>query len=67
MRRDGYATCLGEYDYSNGVAAAVFDGNQRPVAVVNIWGPSVRVTRTRLPSLGRAALRASHEMSLLLV
>ncbi len=66
VRRDGYATCLGEYDYSNGVAAAVFDANQRPVAVVNIWGPSVRVTPARLPALGRAALRAAHEMSLLL-
>jgi DNA-binding IclR family transcriptional regulator len=66
VRRDGYATCLGEYDYSNGVAAAVFDANQRPVAVVNIWGPSVRVTPARLPALGRAALRAVHEMSLLL-
>jgi DNA-binding IclR family transcriptional regulator len=66
VRRDGYATCLGEYDYSNGVAAAVFDPNQRPIAVVNIWGPSVRVTPARLPVLGRAALRAAHEMSLLL-
>ena len=66
VRREGYATCLGEYDYSNGVAAAVFDANHRPVAVVNIWGPSVRVTPARLPALGRAALRAAHEMSLLL-
>jgi DNA-binding IclR family transcriptional regulator len=66
VRRDGYATCLGEYDYSNGVAAAVFDSHQRLVAVVNIWGPSVRVTPARLPVLGRAALRAAHEMSLLL-
>ena len=59
--------CLGEYDYSNGVSAAVFDANHRPVAIVNVWGPSLRVTRARLPSLGRAALRAAHEMSLLLV
>ena len=66
VRRDGYASCLGEYDYSNGVSAAVFDANHRPVAIVNIWGPSVRVTPARLPSLGRAALRAAHEMSLLL-
>jgi DNA-binding IclR family transcriptional regulator len=66
VRRDGYASCLGEFDYSNGVSAAVFDPNHRPVAVMNVWGPSVRVTRTRLPSLGRAALRAAHEMSLLL-
>jgi DNA-binding IclR family transcriptional regulator len=67
VRRDGYASCLGEYDYSNGVSAAVFDASHRPVAVVNIWGPSVRVTRARLPSLGRAALRTAHEMSLLLL
>jgi DNA-binding IclR family transcriptional regulator len=67
VRRDGYASCLGEYDYSNGVSAAVIDANHRPVAIVNVWGPSVRVTRTRLPSLGRAALRAAHEMSLQLV
>jgi DNA-binding IclR family transcriptional regulator len=66
VRRDGYATCLGEYDYSNGVSAAVFDGNQRPIAIVNVWGPSLRVTSARLPTLGRAALRAAHEMSLLL-
>jgi DNA-binding IclR family transcriptional regulator len=66
VRRDGYASCLGEYDYSNGVSAAVFDATQRPLAIVNVWGPSVRVTPTRLPSLGRAALRAAHEMSLLL-
>jgi DNA-binding IclR family transcriptional regulator len=66
VRRDGYSTCLGEYDYSNGVSAAVFDGNHRPIAIVNIWGPSLRVTRPRLPALGRAALRAAHEMSLLL-
>ena len=67
VRRDGYASCLGEYDYSNGVSAAVFDANHRPVAIVNVWGPSLRVTRARLPSLGRAALRATHEMALLLV
>ena len=66
VRRDGYSTCLGEYDYSHGVSAAVFDGNHRPIAIVNVWGPSLRVTRTRLPALGRAALRAAHEMSLLL-
>jgi len=66
VRRDGYASCLGEYDYSNGVSAAVFDATHRPIAIVNVWGPSVRVTQSRLPSLGRAALRAAHEMSLLL-
>lgn len=66
VRRDGYATCLGEYDYTNGVSAGVFDANDRLVAIINVWGPSLRVTRARLPALGRAALRAAHEMSVLL-
>ena len=67
VRRNGYASCLGEYeDYSNGVSAAVFDTGHRPVAIVNIWGPSLRVTPARLPALGRAALRTAHEMALLL-
>jgi DNA-binding IclR family transcriptional regulator len=31
--------------------------------IVNVWGPSQRVTRGRLPSLGRVVLRAAHEIS----
>jgi hypothetical protein len=31
--------------------------------IVNIWGPSQRVNRGRLPSLGRVALRVAHEIS----
>jgi DNA-binding IclR family transcriptional regulator len=64
IRRLGYGTCMGEYeDFSNGVSAAVLDVRSRPVVIVNIWGPSQRVTRGRLPSLGRAVLRAAHEIS----
>jgi DNA-binding IclR family transcriptional regulator len=65
IRRVGYGTCLGEFeDFSNGVSAAVLDLHGRPAVIVNIWGPSQRVTRGRLPSLGRAVLRAAHEISL---
>ena len=67
MHRDGYGACLGEFeDFSNGVSAAVFDHRARPVAIVNIWGPSQRVTERRLPTLGRMALRAAHEISLVM-
>ena len=64
IRRIGYGVCVGEFeDFSNGVSAAVLDLRGRPVVIVNIWGPSQRVTRGRLPSLGRAVLRAAHEIS----
>ncbi len=64
IRRDGYAVCVGETEeFSNGASAPVLDLRARPVAVVNAWGPSQRVTRQRLPSLGRQALRAAHEIS----
>jgi DNA-binding IclR family transcriptional regulator len=64
IRRDGYGVCVGETEeFSNGASAAVLDLRARPVAVVNVWGPSQRVTRRRLASLGRQALRAAHEIS----
>jgi DNA-binding IclR family transcriptional regulator len=67
IRRDGYSTCLSEFEeFSNGVSAAVFDRRTRPVVIINIFGPSQRVTRRRLPALGRVALRAAHEMSAVL-
>ena len=64
IRRDGYGVCVGETEeFSNGASAAVLDVQARPVAVVNVWGPSQRVTRERLPALGRQALRAAHEIA----
>jgi len=67
IRRDGYGTCISEFEeFSNGVSAAVFDRRIRPVVIVNIFGPSQRVTRRRLSALGKIALRAAHEMSAVL-
>jgi DNA-binding IclR family transcriptional regulator len=64
IRRDGYGVCVGETEeFSNGASAAVLDVQARPVAVVNVWGPSQRVTRERLLALGRQALRAAHEIA----
>ena len=48
------------------MSAAVLDRLMRPMVIVNIWGPSQRVTQKRLPVLGRMALRAAHEVSLVL-
>jgi DNA-binding IclR family transcriptional regulator len=67
VRRDGFGACLGEFEeFSNGVSAAVLDHRARPAVILNIWGPSQRVTERRLPTLGRMALGAAHEISLVL-
>lgn len=67
VRRDGYGACVGEFDpFSNGVSAAVLDHRARPAVVLNVWGPSQRVTERRFPTLGRMALRAAHEISVVL-
>jgi len=67
VRRDGYGICIGEYEeFSNGVSAAVLDHRARPTVILNIWGPSQRVTERRLATLGRMALHAAHEISLVL-
>jgi DNA-binding IclR family transcriptional regulator len=67
VRRDGYGICIGEFEeFSNGVSAAVLDHRARPTVILNIWGPSQRVTERRLATLGRMALHAAHEISLVL-
>jgi DNA-binding IclR family transcriptional regulator len=38
----------------------------RPAVILNIWGPSQRVSEERLPELGRIVLRAAHDVSLVL-
>ena len=67
VRKYGYGACLGEFEeFSNGVSAAVLDHRSRPAVILNIWGPSQRVSEERLPELGRMALRAAHDVSLVL-
>ena len=64
VRRVGFGICLGEFEeYSNGVSAAVLDHRARPAVILNIWGPSQRVTERRMATLGRMALHAAHEIS----
>jgi DNA-binding IclR family transcriptional regulator len=63
VHHQGYATCIGEYEaFSNGVSAAVLDRRGRPLAVVNVWGPSPRVTEERLPGLAARTIAAAREV-----
>jgi DNA-binding IclR family transcriptional regulator len=64
VHRAGYATCVGEYEgFSNGVSAAVLDRRGRPLAVVNVWGPSPRVTEERLPALAARTIAAATQVA----
>jgi DNA-binding IclR family transcriptional regulator len=67
VRRDGYSICLGELEETLfGASAAVLNERQRPVAIVGVWGPQHRVSRERLPQIGRQALGAASEIKKLL-
>lgn len=62
-RRRGYSTCLGELEETLwGVSSAVLDQRERPIAVVNVWGPSNRLTAERLPTVGAKTARAAEEI-----
>jgi DNA-binding IclR family transcriptional regulator len=64
VQQTGYATCIAEYEgFSNGVSAAVLDRRGRPLAVVNVWGPSPRVTAARLPELGARTIQAARAVA----
>ena len=66
IRRTGYGTCVGELEeFQNGVSTAVLDRLMRPMVIVNVWGPSPRVTQKRLPVLGRMSLQAAHEIGVI--
>ena len=52
VRRRGFATTFGELEPGrNGVAAPVHDARGAVIAAVEVWGPSARLTMTRLPEL----------------
>lgn len=60
VRTLGYAICRGEFDANAwGVSSPVLDTQQRPVAVISIWGPASRVTEERFATLGQMALQAA--------
>jgi DNA-binding IclR family transcriptional regulator len=62
-RRRGYSTCLGELEETLwGVSSAVLDRRERPLAIVNVWGPSSRLTAAHLPAVGAKTARAADEL-----
>ena len=66
-RRRGYSSCLGELEETLwGVSAAVLDMRERPIAIVNAWGPSNRLTGERLPIVGAKTARAAEEIRTLI-
>jgi len=66
-RAIGYATCIGEdAQFTNGVSAAILDARQRPIAVINVWGPERRIPPVRLPELGAAVVETASRVAALL-
>jgi len=63
-RERGYGTCRGELESSLfGVSAPALDHNGRPLAIISIWGPGLRVTEARMPTLGLLAAEAAKEIA----
>lgn len=63
VRTAGYAVCRGELEPTlYGVSAPVLDGQERPFAVVSIWGPKSRVPESRFVELGASVRAAANEI-----
>ena len=45
------------------VTAVIYDENVQPLAAVSVAGPTVRVTRSRVPELGRLVIAAAREIT----
>jgi DNA-binding IclR family transcriptional regulator len=64
VRRQGYATAVGELeDGINAVAAPVQDARGNVVAAVGVYGPAGRLTVGRLPELAARARQAASAIS----
>ena len=67
VRRDGYATCVGELEESLfGASSPVLSEQGRPVAIVSVWGTEHRLPREKLPEIGRLTQAAADEIRSLL-
>ena len=66
-RRNGYAFGIGEHEeFTNGVSAPVLDALDRPVAVIQVWGPSQRMPPERLNRISSVVVKAAREAESLL-
>jgi DNA-binding IclR family transcriptional regulator len=66
-RSVGYAVSSGELEESLfGASAAVLNEQDRPLAIVSVWGPEQRVPKSRLPAIGELTAQAADEIKELL-
>lgn len=64
IKSDGFATCLGEHDeLTSAVCSPITDAAGRLVAIIDLWGPSQRLTQRQLKVLAPAVRRASEDIS----
>jgi DNA-binding IclR family transcriptional regulator len=60
----GYATSEQEYEEAiNAVAAPIFDAENHPIASIAIVGPSYRLSKDRLPTLGESLRKMTQLIS----
>ena len=64
VRSEGYSVCVGELE--DHYDAGKSDERERPVAIVNVWGPQHRVPRECLPEIGRKVVCAAADVRALL-
>ena len=67
VRRNGFAVCLGELEESLfGASAPVLSEQDRPVAIVSVWGTEHRLPEERLPAIGGLVVEAAGQIKDLL-
>jgi DNA-binding IclR family transcriptional regulator len=60
VRANGYSVCVGELEQTlYGASAAILSEQDRPFAIVSVWGPQHRLPAERLSEIGRSAYDAA--------
>ena len=64
VRATGIAMSIGDHDLGvNGISAATRDATGRPLAIVSVTGPDVRLTEARLSEIAPLVQRAAEELA----
>jgi DNA-binding IclR family transcriptional regulator len=64
VRRQGYATALGEIEEGlNAIAAPIWDADGTVAAAISVSGPAYRVTPERVPQLGQITCEIARRVS----